>query len=746
MRSRSVACAAALSALAALPAFGCLERPIAKQDARSTAEVVQPLKLTAVERIDLLFAIDNSSSMGDKQEILARAVPDLVRRLANPNCVDAEGKTVAGTPASPTDPCPAGSEREFIAVPDIHVGIVSSSLGGTKDGWCSQTKDNDRGQLLSRTKEGPVPTYEGFGFLAWDPDQKLSPPGQSALDGSPSALVPSLQQMVRGVGEKGCGFESQLESWYRFLIQPDPWKQLKQSGEALVPDGVDKTLLEQRKHFLRPDSLVAIILLSDENDCSIAPGDDAARIFSQDPMVKARAVCADDPEDACCAPCDQAPEGCAADPTCKDANGKWARMDESFTLQNLRCFDQKRRFGKSYLHPTERYVKGLSELHVPDRYGNLTSNPLFMDLDLDDEFTGSRDPSLVFFAGIVGVPWQDIAKDPTSLAKGLKSGEELSMRDAQGRSGWDLILGDPAKGTRPADAHMWESQEARTGGESPATGTKLAPSTAGFGADPISGHEQPDLAGTLQFACTFPLLAPIECKGKSECDCFDPAGNPLCQSASGDYTTQQVAGKAFPGLRQLSVLKGIEKQAIVASVCPANMEEAGSQDAPDFGYRPAIGALIDRLKEKLGHQCLPRQLTPDSAGQVGCLVIEARKSGSCSCEAEDARAPVADAHAPAILGALETGVIADDNTCFCEIPQLEGKELSACQTEKADPIVVGGDQVDGWCYIDANAVPPVGSKDLVPAACSSAEKRLIRFVGTAKARPGSELFIMCNEG
>ena len=32
--------------------------------------------------------------------------------------------------------------------------------------------------------------------------------------------------MVSGVGFFGCGIESQMESWYRFLIQPDPYQSL----------------------------------------------------------------------------------------------------------------------------------------------------------------------------------------------------------------------------------------------------------------------------------------------------------------------------------------------------------------------------------------------------------------------------------------------------------------------------------------------------------------------------------------
>ena len=43
--------------------------------------------------------------------------------------------------------------------------------------------------------------------------------------------------------------------------------------EAMAsPRRMKETLLAQRQAFLRPDSLVAVIMLSDENDCSIAVG------------------------------------------------------------------------------------------------------------------------------------------------------------------------------------------------------------------------------------------------------------------------------------------------------------------------------------------------------------------------------------------------------------------------------------------------------------------------------------------
>jgi hypothetical protein len=737
MRSRSVLAVAPFALLATISA-GCLERPIKNQDPRSSAVVVEPLKLSGVERIDLLFAIDNSSSMGDKQDILARAVPDLVKRLANPRCVDSNGAAVKDQPASPTAPCPAGSEREFLAVPDIHVGIVTSSLGGFSGGACGKATENDHGHLISRKLDGTnEKTYGQHGFLAWDPDKKLDPPGESVLDDGTSGLVPSLQEMVRGAGEKGCGLESQMESWYRFLIDPDPYDHLDHQGDDLVPTGTDHFLLDQRKQFLRPDSLVAIVMLTDENDCSIAPGKDAAKMFSGTHMARPRSECDKNPDDPCCAPCDETPSGCAEDPLCKDQDGAIARLAPEKDSIDLRCYDQKRRFGKNYLYPLERYSKGLTETQILDSHGKTVPNPLFQDLDPNDSLHGTRNAGLVFLTGIVGVPWQDIARDPSSLAKGLKSAKELLARNVKGESTWDTILGDPDKHVNPLDDHMIESTKPRDGLPGPDSGP---------GADPISGHEQPESSSNLQYACTFPLLSPIPCSGQTGCECNKPDGNPLCQDASGNYSKTQLRAKAYPAVRELQVLKDVGEQAIVASVCPANMDEATEKDALDFGYRPAIGALVDRLKGKLGYQCLPRQLTPKADGTVSCLVIEARKSQSCSCAAADGRAPVTDEHRPAVDGARESGLVDGDDDCFCEVPQLGGKELSACQVDKSDPLVVDGQQANGWCYVDATSTPPVGSPALVPDSCPSTERRLVRLVGNAKAKPGSTLVITCDEG
>ncbi|EYF06119.1 Hypothetical protein CAP_2309 [Chondromyces apiculatus DSM 436] len=77
-----------MAALATVGTFGCLQRPIETLEPRTTTTIVERLTQSAVDKIDILLAIDNSISMADKQDILALAVPDLVEGLVNPPCVD----------------------------------------------------------------------------------------------------------------------------------------------------------------------------------------------------------------------------------------------------------------------------------------------------------------------------------------------------------------------------------------------------------------------------------------------------------------------------------------------------------------------------------------------------------------------------------------------------------------------------------------------------------------------------------
>jgi hypothetical protein len=264
---------------------------------------------------------------------------------------------------------------------------------------------------------------------------------------------------------------------------------------------------------------------------------------------------------------------------------------------NLRCFDQKRRFGIDFLYPVDRYVEALTSPTIADRKGEIIANPLFADPDPSDDEVAVRSPGDVFLAGLVGVPWQDIARDPAAPALGFKGPDELLSSWVEGYSStWEIILGDPAAGQPPGDPHMIESVVPRSG-DNPITGDEITP--PGDPLNAINGSER-SIPGQndLQYACIFPLWP------GSERDCSDPtvmacdcdAGNdsPLCAPNPGDNDerTLQVRAKAYPGLRELSVIQGLGSQGVVGSVCPVQIDDPAAED---FGYRPAVTALIYQL-------------------------------------------------------------------------------------------------------------------------------------------------------
>ena len=562
---------------------------------------------TSASKIDLLLMIDNSRSMADKQEILGAAVPDLVQRLINPSCVDTKGVPASPQPAGPLDACPSGTKRVIKPVTDIHIGVISSSLGGHGANTCSPQEtfscggspnfsNNDAGHLLARTDVcagQTIPTYQKEGFLAWDPAQKLQPPGEASvgdLGGAPG-LIPTFRNMVVGVGQIGCGFESQLESWYRFLVDPEPYNEITVVNGKATPSGTDVLLLAQRANFLRPSSLLTIVMLTDENDCSTKETGQFYLAGQQknpaDPnkafhLPRARSECKTNPNDPCCKSCGQAAGSCPADPACTAS----PTLSDAEDDINLRCFDQKRRFGIDFLYPIDRYTAALKSPLVPNRAGEMVPNPIFTDLNPTDADFTVRDANLVVLAGIVGVPWQSVARDPADLSKGFRSADEMVMKDASGNTGWDVVLGDPANYVAPKDKHMVESSAPRPG--LPAPGS--SPS-----ADPIHGHEYTNSNDDLQYACSFPLAKPRDCAGSNTgCDCGNPTNdNPLCDP---NNPTMQLRAKGYPSLRELSLLRSVGSQGVVTSVCAA---QVAAPSQPDYGYRPAMAAITAAITPHL---------------------------------------------------------------------------------------------------------------------------------------------------
>ncbi|HLV19693.1 MAG TPA: hypothetical protein VKZ49_02385, partial [Polyangiaceae bacterium] len=617
---------------------------------------------------------------------------------------------------------------------------------------------NDLGHLIGSLERGGGME---LGFLHWG--------GQ----GDPEVVTGAFANMVTATGESGCGFEASLEAWYRFLIDPLPPRGLVNQGKGVDverhPDGmpiVDEVLLAQRAAFLRPDSLVAIIMLSDENDCSIAVPGNGWVLNHSEPgvMWKPTSACDEDPNSPCCRSCNSVesapPAGCqplSADPNCAAPINLSRELDHP----NLRCFDQKRRFGLDLLFPTARYAVGLkkAQLCPLSRYGDadcdcgwakqqdpnapctVADTGIPMDNPLYAAQGGSvRDPSLVFLAGIVGVPWQSIATEETRDVPGAltyRSAKEL--RDA---GIWQEILGDPRANVPPSNPLMRESVDPRS---------ELAPPDAARWSNPSNSHEYlvPD-RGDLQYACVFELPEPRDCLNESGgCDCdeaFDPAtSNPLCQAPDGSYGNTQHLAKAYPGLRQLDVLSQLGENSIVASICPK--VTSGDREAPSYGYTPAVAAIVERIKIALNDRCLPRKLDPDvDTKEVPCKVVEALppKDGCTPCDALEGRDdPEGRLVRPVLELLSKEGRCSADGAggeprcsdmCLCEIEQTQGASLEACQNADTN----GG--FTGFCYVDPEA--GAGNNPALVANCPPAERRIVRF-GRGTPQAGATTVIAC---
>lgn len=567
--------------------------------------------LTLASRVDLLLVIDNSPSMSDKQELLRKSLPDLLTRLVSPRCLDGAG-AVVGT--STNGACLRG-HAEFAPVTDLHIGLLSSSLGGRGGDFCTDIAPmNDGAHLLQRGIDGaPVPDAAA-GFLAFGP---------GAIS-DPERLRGDVASLVAGVQDDGCGLEAQLESWYRFLVQPDPYATIAlDPARRAYEVGVDENILRQRRAFLRPDSLLAVVMLTDEDDASVDPfsvnGSGWAFVNSefpgsQTPRVgipgttapRAATVCASAPAAAECTSCafawncDPADPLCQTlrqDPSCLIGNRYYGASEDD---PNVRFHHMKQRFGIEARYPVTRYSNGLSSANVPDRTGEHRlpsldvppppmpyppsylalrncSNPIFstgLPAAASDELCnlppGPRSRDLVVFAAITGVP------------------SSLVPNQVVAEVDWAKILGrDPLRFDETGiDPHMVQSVTARAG---------LPDESAPRETDPVHGRERNTRGRDLQFACTFPLDTPLRCDRDATCDCYegsDEVGGPLCGEGADAHT--QVRGKAYPGTRSLEVARLLGGRAIVSSLCPVHVTE----DAPGdtlYAYRPAMLSLGDRM-------------------------------------------------------------------------------------------------------------------------------------------------------
>ena len=181
--------------------------------------------------VDILWVVDNSSSMAQEQANLAAQFPSLVDTLTDPPDADNDGYP------------------DYPAVTDLHMAVVTTDVGTADQNVTGCTATGDDGVFVStsRATEGDCVGFsvaDGASFLSF---------GES--------LASDFACLV-DLGTDGCGIEQQLEASHRALF-----------GHAE----------DSNAGFLRDGSLVLVMFVTDEDDCST---DDTA-LFDPTPAAAA---------------------------------------------------------------------------------------------------------------------------------------------------------------------------------------------------------------------------------------------------------------------------------------------------------------------------------------------------------------------------------------------------------------------------------------------------------------------------
>jgi hypothetical protein len=204
---------------------------------------------------DLLFVVDDSNSMGEEQLALRREFPRLIEKLVSGDH-DRDGKP------------------DHATADDLHIGVVSSNLGG-HGRTIGCMGDGDDGLLLSignRARDSSLECAGGY------------PTFLSYRDGSPE--LPKLASdfgCIAALGTAGCGFEQHLESALKALWPADDLRLTFMANfQAEVTTGHGN---RANAGFVRTlargyAASLVVVVVADEDDCSTSE----PAIFSQEPV------------------------------------------------------------------------------------------------------------------------------------------------------------------------------------------------------------------------------------------------------------------------------------------------------------------------------------------------------------------------------------------------------------------------------------------------------------------------------
>ncbi|HEX2657438.1 MAG TPA: hypothetical protein VHU40_04170 [Polyangia bacterium] len=182
-------------------------------------------------KLDLLFMVDNSQSMMPLQAKMAAQLGSFMDALVDPTTH---------------------------LLPDLHVAVISSSFGG--GAWSNVNQcgagshpGDDRGFF----QQGPGGAGNGSCSMLNSGATYLAN-GDGNTPANFTGDIRDAFKCIALLGDTGCGFESQFESTYYALYY---------ANQAY---GTDKDQNTQNGGFLRTDAVLAIVMLTNEDDCSVS--------------------------------------------------------------------------------------------------------------------------------------------------------------------------------------------------------------------------------------------------------------------------------------------------------------------------------------------------------------------------------------------------------------------------------------------------------------------------------------------
>lgn len=221
-----------LSLAALAPAlFACNARTVERPEIVPSVTGKDTVSLIANRNVDLLFLIDDSLSMKLSQDNLLRNFPTFMTAL----------KALPG------------------GLPNVHIAVVSSDMGSDGTGSCSE-KTNKQGIFQYAAQGGCAATgLDANATFISDVNGVRNYTGN----------LEDVFTCMAALGEGGCGFERQFAAVAR----------------ALGADGQAPPV--ENQGFLRRDAYLAIVMITNEDDCSASPGVplyDGSNIHISDPL------------------------------------------------------------------------------------------------------------------------------------------------------------------------------------------------------------------------------------------------------------------------------------------------------------------------------------------------------------------------------------------------------------------------------------------------------------------------------